>query len=137
MSLIFEWFSPLTKIYESYKTRGMLGIFFLTFAGAALVLAGFGYLIQLLIDEIGAGSKSLLMSATAIGVIGGGIVLKVKPKFGEFASAIVALALIDTASVVLWQKVMLFIGIGVFILLASFWYQKLVTKDAEALATGK
>jgi uncharacterized membrane protein len=47
---------------------------------------------------------------------------------------ITKLALIDTANVVLWQKVMLFIGIGVFILFASFWYQKLVSKDAELLA---
>ena len=94
MSLIFEWFSPVTNIYESYKARGMLGIFFLTIAGAGLVLAGFGYLMQLLIDEIGAGSKSLLMTVTAIGVIGGGIALKVKTKFGEFASAIVALGLL-------------------------------------------
>ncbi|MFT5543136.1 MAG: hypothetical protein ACI96N_002343 [Arenicella sp.] len=94
MSLIFEWFSPVTKIYESYKARGMLGIFFLTIAGTGLVLAGFGYLMQLLIDEIGAGSKSLLMSATAIAVIGAGILLKVKTKFGEFASAIVALGLL-------------------------------------------
>lgn len=94
MSLIFEWFSPLTSIYASYKARGMLGIFFLTIAGAALVLAGFGYLMQLLIDEIGAGSKSLLMSVTAISVIAGGLVLKVKTKFSEFASAIVALGLL-------------------------------------------
>lgn len=94
MSLIFEWFSPVTAIYESYKARGMLGIFFLTVAGAGLVLAGFGYLMQLLIDEMGAGSKSLLMSATAVGVIGGGIALQVKTKFSEFASAIVALGLL-------------------------------------------
>jgi len=94
MSLLFEWFSPVTAIYESYKARGMLGIFFLTVAGAGLVLAGFGYLMQLLIDEMGAGSKSLLMSATAVGVIGGGIALQIKTKFSEFASAIVALGLL-------------------------------------------
>jgi len=94
MSLIFEWFSPVVGIYESYKARGMLGIFFLTLAGAGLVLAGFGYLMQLLIDEMGAGSKSLLMSATAVGVIGGGIVLQIKSKYSEFASAIVALGLL-------------------------------------------
>lgn len=94
MALMFEWFSPLVKIYESYKARGMLGIFLLTVAGAALVLAGFGYLMQLLIAEIGAGSKSLLMSATAISVIGGGVLLKVKTTFSEFASAIVALGLL-------------------------------------------
>ena|GEM_PF-4534808 len=47
---------------------------------------------------------------------------------------ITKLALIDTANVVLWQKVMLFIGIGVFILFASFWYQRLVSKDAEVIS---
>nr|WP_297348049.1 hypothetical protein [uncultured Glaciecola sp.] len=41
------------------------------------------------------------------------------------------LTLIDTTKVVLWQKVMLFIGIGGFILFASFWYQKLVSKGAQ------
>jgi hypothetical protein len=36
------------------------------------------------------------------------------------------LALVDAANALLWQKVILFMGIGVFILAASFWYQKLV-----------
>ena len=93
-ALIFDWFSPLINIYENYKARGMLGIFFLTIAGAGLVLAGFGYLMQLLIDEMGAGLKSLLMSATAASVVAGGLVLKVKTKLAEFASAIVALGLL-------------------------------------------
>lgn len=100
LSSVFDWFSPLTKLYDSYKARGMLGIFFLTIAGAGLVLAGFGYLMQLLIDEMGAGSKSLLMSITAMSVIAGGIVLKVKTKFAEFASAIVALGLLLVFSTV-------------------------------------
>ncbi|MFT6703300.1 MAG: putative membrane protein, partial [Pseudomonadales bacterium] len=73
--------------------------------------------------------------------IHGTIILFVKNKtkatvrysFALILLGIAKLALIDTANAVLWQKVMLFIGIGVFILLASFWYQKLVSKDAEAL----
>jgi uncharacterized membrane protein len=55
----------------------------------------------------------------------------VRYSFSLILLGIAKLALIDTASVILWQKVMLFIGIGVFILFTSFWYQKLVSKDAE------
>jgi hypothetical protein len=78
LSSLFDWFSPLTKIYQSYKQRGMLGIFLLTIVGIALTLAGFGYLMQLLIDELGAGSKSLLMCSAAILVMAIGIGLKLK-----------------------------------------------------------
>jgi hypothetical protein len=62
LSSLFDWLSPVTKIYQSYQERGMLGIFILTIVGISLTLAGFGYLMQLLIDQLGAGSKSLLMS---------------------------------------------------------------------------
>jgi uncharacterized membrane protein len=41
---------------------------------------------------------------------------------------IIKLALIDASNALLWQKVILFMGIGVFILAASFWYQKWVNK---------
>lgn len=57
--------------------------------------------------------------------------ITVRYSFALILLGIAKLALIDTANVVLWQKVMLFIGIGVFILFASFWYQKLISKDAE------
>jgi hypothetical protein len=60
--------------------------------------------------------------------------ITVRYSFSLILLGIAKLALIDTANVVLWQKVMLFIGIGVFILFASFWYQKLVSKDAELVA---
>ncbi|PVZ66285.1 DUF2339 domain-containing protein [Pelagibaculum spongiae] len=94
MSTIFDWFTPVTKIYQSYKDRGMLGIFILTLAGIGLTLAGFGYLMQLLIDQLGAGAKSLLIFAGALSVIGIGIVLKKKTSFHEFAAAIVSLGLL-------------------------------------------
>ena len=51
----------------------------------------------------------------------------VKYGFGLMLLGIIKLALIDAANALLWQKVILFMGIGVFILLASFWYQKLVS----------
>jgi len=100
LSSFFDWLSPVTKIYESYKERGMLGIFILTMVGIGLTLAGFGYLMQLLIDELGAGSKSLLMCFAAILVIGLGIVLKTRTHFGEFATAIVALGILLSYSTV-------------------------------------
>jgi uncharacterized membrane protein len=52
----------------------------------------------------------------------------VKYSFAIILLGIIKLALIDAANALLWQKVVLFMGIGVFILIASFWYQKLVTK---------
>ena len=91
LSSLFDWFSPLTKIYASYKERGMLGIFILTMVGISLTLAGFGYLMQLLIDQLDAGAKSLLMCVVALGAMGLGIALKTKTRFGEFATPIVAL----------------------------------------------
>ena len=100
LSSFFDWCSPVTKIYTSYKERGMLGIFILTMVGIGLTLAGFGYLMQLLIDQLGAGVKSLLMCFAAILVIGLGIVLKTKTRFGEFATAIVALGILLSYSTV-------------------------------------
>ena len=100
LSSLFDWLSPVTKIYQSYKERGMLGIFILTIVGIALTLAGFGYLMQLLIDQLGAGSKSLLMCIAAILVMGAGVGLKIKTRFGEFATAIVTLGILLSYSTV-------------------------------------
>ncbi|XPF93262.1 DUF2339 domain-containing protein [Colwellia sp. RE-S-Sl-9] len=94
LSMMFEWLTPVANMYKSYKEKGMLGIFILTIAGIALVLAGFGYLMQLLIDQLGAGSKSLLMCFAALLVMGIGIGLKIKTRFNEFATAIVTLGIL-------------------------------------------
>ena len=94
ISWFFDWLSPVTKIYQSYKERGMLGLFLLTIVGIGLTLAGFGYLMQLLIDELGVGAKSLLMSFAALLVLGLGIALKIKTRFSEFATAIVTLGIL-------------------------------------------
>lgn len=94
LSSLFDWLSPVTKIYKSYKERGMLGIFTLTIVGITLTLAGFGYLMQLLIDQMAAGAKSLLMAFAAVSVIGVGIGLKLKTQLSEFATAIVALGIL-------------------------------------------
>jgi hypothetical protein len=94
LSSLFDWFSPVTDIYQSYKDRGMLGIFILTVVGIGLTLAGFGYLMQLLIDQLGAGAKSIFMGGAAISVMGAGIALKIKTRFSEFATAIVTLGML-------------------------------------------
>ncbi|GHG03134.1 DUF2339 domain-containing protein [Thalassotalea marina] len=91
---IFDWFSPVVKIYQSYKERNMLGTLFLTIAGIGLTLAGFGYLMQLLIDQLGTGAKAMLMCFAALLVIALGIGLKVKTRYGEFATAIVSLGIL-------------------------------------------
>jgi len=118
LSSFFDWFSPVTKIYQSYKERGMLGIFILTIVGIGLTLAGFGYLMQLLIDQLGAGSKSLLMGSGAIFVMGLGIALKIKTRFGEFATAIVTLGILLSYSTVYFSGSVygLLPNIAVFIL---------------------
>lgn len=100
ISSFFDWLSPVTKIYQSYKERGMLGIFILTLVGIGLTLAGFGYLMQLLIEQLGVGSKSLLMGTAAIFIMGLGIGLRVKTRFGEFATAIVTLGILLSYSTV-------------------------------------
>jgi hypothetical protein len=56
----------------------------------------------------------------------------VKYSFGLMLLGIGKLAIIDAANALLWQKVILFMGVGVFILAASFWYQKLVNRVEEA-----
>ena len=100
LSSFFEWFTPVTQAYQSYKAKGMLGIFTLTIVGIGLTLAGFGYLMQLLIDQLGAGAKSLLMCFAAILVMGLGIGLKIKTRYGEFATAIVTLGILLSYSTV-------------------------------------
>jgi hypothetical protein len=55
----------------------------------------------------------------------------VKYSFVLILLGIIKLAIVDAANALLWQKVILFMGIGIFILLASFWYQKVINK-AEA-----
>ncbi|TKB46588.1 DUF2339 domain-containing protein [Thalassotalea mangrovi] len=94
LSVLFDWFAPVRNIYRSYQQRGLLGIFILTVIGIGLTLSGFGYLMQLVIDQMGAGAKSLLMAGAAAGVIGIGIGLKLKTIHHEFASAIIALGVL-------------------------------------------
>lgn len=83
LSMMFDWFSPVTAMYQSYKQRGMLGIFLLTVVGILLTLAGFGYLMELLIEQLGAGTKALLMSVATLSVIGLGIGLKTKSRYAS------------------------------------------------------
>lgn len=141
MTMIFDWFKPATKIYQSYKDRDMLGIFILTIMGIGLTLAGFGYLMQLLIDQIGAGAKSLLMFSVALSVMTLGIFIKRKTAFQEFATAIVALGLLLLYSTVYFAGsvyhvipyiavVVLYLGIALLSHVVALW---LDTKIVAAL----
>ncbi|AGH43951.1 hypothetical protein [Paraglaciecola psychrophila] len=62
--------------------------------GIALLVSGFGYLAQLLVGELGAGSKSLLLLVIAIGVTFGGVYLAKRQQYPEISSAIVSLRLL-------------------------------------------
>jgi uncharacterized membrane protein len=56
----------------------------------------------------------------------------VKYSFVLIGIGIAKLALIDADSALLWQKVVLFMGVGVLILAASFWYQKLSSRIEQS-----
>ena len=48
--------------------------------------------------------------------------------FGLLVLGIIKIAVWDVNTSALWQKVLMFIGIGIFLLVASFWYQRLMMK---------
>jgi hypothetical protein len=91
---ILSVFAPLFKIYQHYKDKGQAPIFLFTLIGIALLVGGFAYLAQLLVGELGAGSKTLLLFSVSTGVIFGSIKLSKLEKFKEFASAGIALGLL-------------------------------------------
>ncbi|OUS24968.1 hypothetical protein A9Q98_12915 [Thalassotalea sp. 42_200_T64] len=93
-AMFADWFAPVLKIYQSYQQRNMAGIFIITIIGIVLTLSGVGYLMQLMIEQLGVGSKALLLCLVSVGVIGLGIYLKLKTRFAEFATAIVATGLL-------------------------------------------
>jgi hypothetical protein len=99
--LIFNLLSPLTKfttpainLYQHYQAKGQGPIFVFMLIGIALLVGGFGYLAQLLVGELGAGSKSLLLFLVAIVITLGGAYLAKHEKYSEISSAIVSLGLL-------------------------------------------
>jgi len=140
LSTLFDWLSPVVNIYQSYKERGMLGIFALTVSGVALTLAGFGYLMELLIDQLGAGSKSMLMALVTVMVIGLGIVLKTKPRFSEFGTAIVGLGLLLSYSTVyftgsVYGLLPLTIVLGLYFVVALLCHGLALWLNAKVIAS--
>jgi hypothetical protein len=99
--LIFNLLSPLAKftspainLYQHYQAKGQGPIFVFMLIGIALLVGGFGYLAQLLVGELGAGSKSLLLFVVAIGITLGGAYLAKREKYAEISSAVVSLGLL-------------------------------------------
>ncbi|WP_165905047.1 DUF2339 domain-containing protein [Parashewanella curva] len=93
-AILFDWFHPVTNVIDSYKRKGQLPLLILTLVGIALVLSGFGYLMQWLIASLGTGGKSLLMGGAAIFVISLGFIIRKRTQFDEFANTIIALGLL-------------------------------------------
>lgn len=94
LPILFGWFEPIINMYSSYKKRGMGHVFLLTIGGIGLTLIGVGYLMQLMVEQLGGGAKTLLFGAVSVGVVGGGFRLHARTKFHEFAVAIVALGIL-------------------------------------------
>lgn len=94
LSPLTKFISPLLNLYQHYQAKGQGPIFVFMLIGIALLVGGFGYLAQLLIDELGAGSKSLMLFVVAIGITYGGAYLAKADKYPEISSAIVSLGLL-------------------------------------------
>jgi hypothetical protein len=89
-----KFVSPLLNLYQHYQAKGQGPIFVFMLIGIALLVGGFGYLTQLLVGELGAGSKSLLLFVVAIGITLGGAYLAKRTQYSEISSAIVSLGLL-------------------------------------------
>ena len=87
-------FSPLRNWYQHYEAKGQGPIFVFMLIGIVLLVCGFAYLAQLLIGELAAGSKSLLLFTVSIGVTLGGHKLAKKTRFDELGSATISLGLL-------------------------------------------
>ncbi|MGJ8678922.1 DUF2339 domain-containing protein [Paraglaciecola sp.] len=93
-SPLTKFISPAVSLYQHYQAKGQGPIFVFMLIGITLLVAGFGYLAQLLVGELGAGSKSLLLFIIAIGVTYGGVLLANRVKYAEISSAIISLGLL-------------------------------------------
>jgi hypothetical protein len=94
LSPITKFVAPLLNIYQHYQGKGQGPIFVFMLIGIALLVGGFGYLAQLLVGELGAGSKTLLLFIIAIAITIGGVYLAKRDKYVEISSAIVSLGLL-------------------------------------------
>lgn len=98
------------NLYQHYQIKGQGPIFVFMLIGIVLLVAGFGYLTQLLVSELGAGSKTLLLFVVAISITLLGVYLA-KLALAFIGCGLVKLSLVDAANALLWQKVALSLGL--------------------------
>ncbi len=84
--------------YEKYKREGKLPIFFMTIAGIIAILFGFGYLMQLSLNSLGAYQVLVKIgmgftSSIVLGIIGTKLSQK-KETLKEYGSALISLGII-------------------------------------------
>jgi hypothetical protein len=94
LSPLTKFASPLLNLYQHYQTKGQGPIFVFMLIGIALLVTGFSYLAQLLVGELGAGNKSLLLFLVAIGITISGLYLAKREQYPEISSSIVSLGLL-------------------------------------------
>lgn len=92
--IMFGWLEPILKMYGHYKKRGLGHVFLLTLGGIGLTLVGVGYLMQLMVEELNAGAKSLLFTGVSGAIIFGGFRLYKVTLFKEYAVALVAMGIL-------------------------------------------
>lgn len=94
LPMLIGWLEPILKMYASYKKRGLGHVFLLTIGGIGLTLVGVGYLMQLMVEQLETGAKSLLFSGVSAAVIFGGFRMHKLTVFKEYAVAIVAMGIL-------------------------------------------
>jgi hypothetical protein len=86
--------SPLVNWYQHYQEKGQGPIFIFMLVGITLLVCGFAYLAQLLVGELGAGSKSLLLFLVSLCVTFAGHRLATQKTFEDLGSATISLGLL-------------------------------------------
>ncbi|WP_158970141.1 DUF2339 domain-containing protein [Paraglaciecola sp. L3A3] len=89
-----QFASPVINLYKHYQAKNQAPIFVFMLIGIVLLVAGFGYLTQLLVAELGAGSKTLLLFIVALATTLFGAYFAKRNQYPEFNSVIIALGLL-------------------------------------------
>lgn len=86
--------APAINLYTHFSRKGQTPLFLFVVIGITLLVAGFGYLVQLMVGELGAASKTLLLLVVAAATSIAGVKLSSTKNFQELASSIIGLGIV-------------------------------------------